>query len=144
MASITFNDGGAATLDNGLTAIASGAASRFANWVPFTRRFGASATALGTGARAMFTFRTEYGASFELREIPNSSLSIVLRLKRHLENGGTCTVNTGDSASRSYATCGLSPDGSVGLTLSDPQQLTYTLSLSLINLGAASDMLCEY
>jgi hypothetical protein len=144
MASISFNDGVAATLDNGLTAIAGGAASRFANWTPFTRRVGPSATSLATGARTMFTFRTDYGASFEMREIPASAMSVVLRLKRHLENGGTVTVTTGDSAARTYATCGLAPDAALGLTMTDPVQLTYTLSIALINLGAASDMLCEY
>ena len=144
MASITFNDGAAATLDNGLTAIASGVGSRFANWTPFTRKHGAAATSLATGARSMFTFRTEYGATFELRDIPNTTLPVVLRLKRHLEGGGTCTVNTGDGAAHSYATCGLAPDSAVGLSLADPANLLYTLSLSLINLGAASDMLCEY
>jgi len=144
VASITFNDGAAATLDNGLTAIAAGVASRFSSWLPFTRRVGAAATNLATGARAMFTFRVEYGATFELREIPASALLVCLRLKRHLENGGTCTVTTGDTAARSYATCGLAPDAGVGLTVADSAQPTYTLSLSLINLGAASDMLCEY
>jgi hypothetical protein len=144
MASITFNDGVAATLDNGLTAIASGAASRFAGWTPFTRKVGHSAHSLATGARSMFTFRTEYGATFELRELPAASLSVALRLKRHLEGGGTCTVNTGDSAARSYATCGLNDGASVGISPQDMQQFTYTVSLSLINLGAAADMLCEY
>jgi len=145
MASITFNDGAAATLDNGLTAIASGVASRFANWTPFTRKVGASAQSLATGARAMFAFRTEYGATFEIREVPATALAVVLRLKRHLEGGGTCTVTTGDTSSRAYATCGLAGGAEVGLSQSDSVQLTYTVSLSLLNLaGSPADMLCEY
>lgn len=144
MASIAFNDGAAATLDNGLTAIASGVGSRFANWTPFTRKVGASATSLATGARSMFAFRTDYGASFELRDLPNTALAVALRLKRWLENGGTCTVTTGDASSRVYTTCGLAEGADVTITMSDPQQLSYTVSLALINLGAASDMLCEY
>lgn len=144
MASISFNDGAAATLDNGLTAIASGVGSRFANWTPFTHKVGSAAHSLATGARTMFAFRTDYGARFELRDVPNTAMAVAMRLKRHLENGGTCTVTTGDSASRVYTTCGLAEGSEVAIALADPQQLTYTVSLALINLGAASDMLCEY
>lgn len=144
MASVSFNDGSAATLTNGMTGIGAGVGSRFASWVPFTKKVGESATVLATGARAMFVFRTDYGATFELRDIPNTSLDVVLRLIRHLQNGGTCTVTTGDTASRVYATCGLAPDTDPALAFADPNLLTYSLSLSLINLGAASDMLCVY
>lgn len=144
MASISFNDGAAATLDNGLTAVAGGVASRFAGWTPWTRKVGATAQSLATGARSMFAFRTEYGATFELREIPAASLGTALRLKRHLEGGGTCTVTTADTGARTYTTCGLAGDAQVGIALSDNLQLTYTVSLSLLNLGAAADMLCVY
>jgi hypothetical protein len=144
MASITFNDGTSATLSNGLTATAAGVGSRFAAWVPFTNKVGEAATVLTTGARAMFVFRTDYGATFEMRDIPNTSLDVVMRLMRHLQGGGSCTVTTTDSASRVYTLCYLAPDASLTLSQADPQLLTYTLSLSLITLGAAADMLCVY
>ena len=145
MASITFTDGtGAATLDNGLTGSAGGVGSRFAEWVPFTRRVGERATALGTGASYAFTFRIDYGATFTMRDLPNTGLAIALRLVRHLEGGGTCTVTTSDAASRAYTTCSIDPEGqSPALAFQDAQFLTYSLSLSLINLSGA-DMLCEY
>lgn len=144
MASITFTDGsGTATLDNGLTSSAAGVGSRFANWTPFTRRVGERATALATGASYSFTFRIDYGASFEMRDIPNTNQAVALRLIRHLQGGGTCTVTTGDTASRTYSQASLDPEGDVTLAFQDPQFLTYSMTFSLINLAGA-DMLCTY
>jgi hypothetical protein len=143
VASITFNDGTSATLDNGTTAIAAGVGSRFAAWTPFTRRVGDTAVALATGARNMFIFRTDYGASFELRDVPVTNLAVALRLVRHLQGGGVCTVTTGDTASRTYTNCGLDPEGSVEIAQQDAQLLLYSVRLSLVNLSGA-DMLCTY
>lgn len=145
MASITFNDGTSATLDNGLTATAGGVGSRFASWVPFTRRVGERAVTLATGASFDFTFRIDYGATFQMRDLPNSTQSVALRLIRHLQGGGTCSVATADNSSRTYTTCGLDPQGDVTLAFQDPTFLTYTLTLSLINLASpGADMLCDY
>ena len=145
MASITFNDGTSATLDNGTTAIASGVGSRFADWVPFQRPVGAAAVALGTGARSMFTFRTDYGASFTMNDIPNTSMATMLRCQAHLLGGGTVSVATGDNASWTYATCCLAPDGDVTITLTDKTALLYSMSFTLINIaGSPSAMLCIY
>jgi hypothetical protein len=143
MASITFNDGTSATLDNGLTGVAAGVGSRFASWTPFTRRIGERAVTLATGASFAFTFRIDYGATFELRDLPNTTQSVALRLIRHLQGGGTCTVTTGDAAARVYTTCAIDPEGDVSLAFQDAAYLTYTMSLSLINLSGA-DMLCQY
>ena len=144
MASISFTDGtGAATLDNGTTGIASGVGSRFANYVPFTRRVGEAATALATGVRSMFTFRIDYGATFEMRDVPVTNLATALRLVRHLQGGGTCTVTTGDTSSRTYSNCGIDPEGDVEISMQDPQNLLYSVRLSVINLSGA-DMLCTY
>lgn len=131
------------TLDNGYTIVGNGYVSRFANYTPFTKRIGDTAIALGTGARTMFTFRIDYGASFEMREIPNTSLSTALALIRHLQNGGVVTVDVADGVNGPYTNCVLAPDGDVNLALQDSVELTYTLSLSVINLSAA-DMLCAY
>lgn len=145
MASITFNDGTSATLDNGTTGVAGAAGSRFANWTPFTRRVGDTGVALATGARSMFTFRIDYGATFEMRDIPATAQATALRLIRHLQGGGTCSVATADNSSRTYTTCGLDPQGDVTLAFQDPTFLTYTLTLSLINLASpGADMLCDY
>lgn len=144
MASITFTDAsGTATFDNAMATLAGGVASRFANWVPFQRPVGAVATSLGTGARAMFRFRTDYGASFQVPEIPLGNMATALRLQAHLLDGGTVIVRTDDAAGRTYTTCCLAPDGDVTLELADRQTLTYTMGLSLINLGG-TPMLCDY
>ncbi len=145
MASITFNDGTSATLDNGMTASAIAPASRFADWTPFQRPVGAAAVALGTGARSMFTFRTDYGASFAMNDIPNTSMSVMLRCQAHLLGGGTVTVTTSDNASRIYNTCCLAPDGDVSITLQDKTALLYSMSFTLINIAATPvAMICEY
>lgn len=144
MASITFTDsGGTATLDNGLASTASGVGSRFANWTPFTRRVGDRAVALATGAVSHFTFRIDYGAQFSMRDLPVTTQATALRLIRHLQGGGVCTVTTGDTSSRIYTNCSIDPEGDVTLSFQDSTFLTYELSLSLINLSAA-DMLCYY
>jgi hypothetical protein len=145
MASITFNDGTSATLDNGTTGMSGGLGSRFADWTPFQRPIGAAAVSLGTGARSMFTFRTDYGASFTMNDIPNTSMDTMLRCQAHLLGGGTVSVATGDNASRTYATCCLAPDGDVSITLQDKTALLYSMSFTLINIaGSPSAMLCIY
>lgn len=144
MASIRFTDAiGTATITNGLDQIARGVGSRFASWVPFQRPVGAVATALGTGARSMFRFRTDHGASFQMREIETTDLPQVLRLMEHLESGGTCAVFTDDIYGRSYASCCLAPGAEMQLEMASSTDLTYTLSLTLLNLGA-TPMLCDY
>lgn len=144
MASITFTDGtGTATLDNGSTAIAGGVGSRFASWTPFTRRIGERAVALGTGATYAFTFRIDRGATFTMRDIEASAQETALRLIRHLLGGGTCTVTTGDTASRTYNSCSIDPEATPALAFQDATFLTYSLDVSVINLSGA-DMLCTY
>lgn len=143
MAYIAWNDGAAKQLDNGKRSIANGVGSRFTGWVPFTRRIGTAATALGTGARHMFTFRIDYGASFTLRDIANTDLDLALQLMRHLQGGGVVTIAVEDGVNSPYTNCGIDPEGDVSLAQDDVSALTYTLSLSVINLSAA-DMLCEY
>ena len=144
MASLTFTDAsGTATCDNAMTTIAGGVASRFANYVPFQRPVGAVATSLGTGARTMFRFRTDFGASFQVTDIPLGNLATALRLQTHLLDGGTVIVRTDDAAGRTYVSCCLAPDADVTLELADRQTLTYTLGLTLINLNG-TPMLCDY
>jgi len=145
MASIVFNDGVSTTLDNGTTGFQSGVGSRFSDWTPFQRPIGPAVTALGTGQRYQYAFRTDYGASFSMMDIPNTSMSVMLRLQSHLVGGGTCTVNTGDSASRSYTTCCLAPDGDVTIALQDKGLLLYSMSFVLINVATSpAAMICEY
>jgi hypothetical protein len=92
----------------------------------------------------MFTFRIDYGATFEMRDIPNTSVATALSLIRWMQNGGVVRVNTQDgNVAHDYTNCVLSPDAMPTLTMTDATELRYTLSLSVINLSGA-DMLCEY
>lgn len=67
------------------------------------------------------------------------------RLRRHLLNGGTCSVQTSDAAASAYATCGLKPGGAPQLQLTNRRRIEYTLSLALLNLaGSPAQMVCRY
>lgn len=144
---ITFTDTvGAATLRNGKTS----PADRFAGWTEMGSPVGDSAHRLSDAVLTMFRERDDFGASFELRMIPVAAVSgvrlveVAARLKYHLLNGGSCTVNTGDTASSSY-TCGLYPGSSPSLTQSNPALLEYTLSLQVVNIaGSPVRMICRY
>jgi hypothetical protein len=141
MASIVFNDGTSATLTNGKPS----PADRFSSWNPSSIIYGAEEEALGTGQLYTFSFRNDYLVTFELRAIPQSQMSVMLRLQRHLKSGGTVTVNTGDAASRSYATCCLQKGADCAPKLSDPQNIEYTQTFALRNVaGSPVDMICRY
>lgn len=145
---ISFTDTiGAATLSNGKTA----PADRFSSWLPKSLPMGDAIERDSDGARIMFQTRDDWGVTFELRRIPSqtaggvSMFEIADRLRRHLLMGGTCTVNTGDAGSRSYATCGLMPGTEPQLTQTDARAIEHTLSLALINLaGSPTQMICRY
>lgn len=137
--SIAFNDGSAATLSNGLAA----PGSRFRNWSPYTMPHGPREHALADGLPYKYVYRTDYAARFELPYIPNTELDVLLRLHRHLERGGQCTVNTGDAGTRQY-TAVLAPGAVLQPPeLSVPRLLLYTARFDLLN-TAQADMLCEY
>lgn len=146
--SIAFTDNiGAAVLTNGKPF----PADRFSSWTPISRPFGESAMRQSDGRLTMFKLRDDYGVTFELRGIPSTKspalLDIADRLCYWLENGGTCSVTTGDADSNVYPTCGLLPGANMraDLKMSDPQMLEYTLSLSLLNLsGTPVRMVCRY
>lgn len=141
MASISWTDDeGVALLTNGVPA----PGDRFRGWLPMSRPVGAMDTSLGTGRRYMFAFRYDRMASFTLEQIPMAELDLVVRLISHLESGGTCTVTTGDTANRVYLTCGLAEGAEPQLTQQDAANLTYALSLTLVNLGNTDPMLCDY
>lgn len=146
MAHIAFTDHiGAAQLDNGLTAVAAGVGSRFRNWVSEPKVIGPRRHALGTGAAHVFAFRTDYVATFELHEIPNSAVPVLDRLIAHLRRGGTCAVHTGDADDRIYPVCGLAEGGDVTKRQQDARELTWRAAFALVNLDDdPTDMLCLY
>lgn len=151
MASISFTDSlgvtgaaGTVTLDNGTTGMSLGVGSRFADWIPFQRPIGPRAVSLGTGVPTQFRFRTDYGASFAMNDIPNTSMTAMLRTQDWLLRGNAVTVATGDSGSpsRTY-TAYLAPEGDVQISLQDKAVLLYSMTFVLIN-STAAPMLCIY
>lgn len=145
-AKIDFTDGiGATSLDNGMGAVAGAVGARFANWVSESTPIGAARTALGTGARAMFTFRTDYTATFELQDIPNANVTIVDRLIAWLLAGGTVSVTCADSGGAVFATCGLAEGSTPKKTMFNKTDQTWAVSLKLVNLAASpAAMTCVY
>lgn len=144
--SITFTDGiGAATLTNGKPY----PANRFSNWNPFSMPYGDRVTRQSDRTPTMFRLGSLYGASFELRMIPQRTsggvrlVTIADRLRYHLLNGGSCTVNTGDTDTAIYTGCYVAPGVDPQLSMADPNQLEHTLTLSLIN-PAGTRMVCHY
>jgi hypothetical protein len=149
MASISFNDAsgvtgaaGVVTLTNDTTSISLGVGSRFADWTPFQRPIGPRVPALGTGVPYQFRFRTDYGASFSMTDIPNTNMTQMLRTQEWLLRGNAITVTTSDASARTY-TAYLAPEGDIALTLQDKNLLLYSMSFVLIN-SAAAPMLCIY
>lgn len=146
--SIQFTDGiGAATLNNGKPS----PGDRFSGWAPKTLPYGESVNRQSDHALMLFKLGTQYGCTFALTQIPVATtggqrlVDLADRLIAWLLSGGTCTVNTGDVESNSYATCGLMPGTTPELALSDKVNLEYTLTLALINLaGSPVRMVCHY
>jgi hypothetical protein len=150
MAQVQFTDGtGAATLRNNFYGTA---ASRFANWTPMTRPYGDAVPRMSDHAITMFKLGTDYGATFDLVGIPVKAqtgavnyVAIADRLIAWLMQGGQCSVQTEDSATNTYATCGLAPGTTPTLRMTNRKTLEYTLSLSLINLaGSPVQMVAVY
>lgn len=73
-----------------------------------------------------------------------AQIDVADRLIYHLQNGGQCTVATGDAANSAYATCGLRKGTAPSLQL-DRRTMEYTLSLQLLNTaGSPARMLARY
>lgn len=117
---------------------------RFSAWTPRSKPVGPAETALGSGQRYVFPFRTDHTASFEIREIPNTSMALMLRLEEWLLRGGQVTLTTGDSLSSVYLTC-LAPETVPAISQSDSRELTYTFAVTLLNIAVVPvRMVCQY
>lgn len=132
---------GVASLSNGLPV----PLDRLASWNPKAKPIGPAERAVGTGSLFTFTFRTDYTASFEIRNIPNSSMALMLRLQEHLLKGGQVSLTTGDSLSSVYPTCELAPDTEPTITPSDSRELRFVFAVTLLNVAATPvRMICQY
>lgn len=142
MAQIQWTDTiGAATLTNSKPS----PGNRFRGWTPFGGIKGAEEEALGTGQLFTFSFRDEYLVAFAIEAIPRSAMALMLRLQRHLAKGGTVSVQTEDSSSRTYATCCSVKGQPAQIQLSDQQSLEYTMTFTLRNVAESpTDFICTY
>lgn len=112
-------------------------ASRLNNWMPGARVVGPRHILLGSGAPRVYRFRADHTAQFEFRDIPNTAMGTMVALQLHLSGGGIVSVETTDAQNRIYANCALAPDADPPeITLSDPQQMRYTMAFALVNLDA--------
>lgn len=136
--SIAFNDGAAASLVP--------ITGRLDGWIPSpgASLFGDRQDPLDRAtAPVVFEIGINASASFSVL-FTNDNMPIAVRLKKHLERGGVCTVNTGDNTNRSYANCCLYADGDIpAITQENKDVLDYRITLTLRNL-ASTDMVCIY
>lgn len=141
MGSIAWTDSeGAAVLSNDVPSVG----GRFKAWTSRRRPVGPRETALGTGRLFRFAFRYERIASFTLDEIPTASQALMDRLIEWLEDGGTVQINTGDNASRVYTAVGLAEGTDIDKQQQSGADLTYRLSLTVVNLANDDDLICDY
>lgn len=136
-----------AVLQSDYNGIAGSVGARFRDWTPFSTPVGPAVNALGTGVLYRYTFRTDYGASFRITELPNdaATMATMLRLRRWLLAGGSVQVITDDQSSRTYAECGLAPEATPDITLDNPADLRYAMSLAVINIASSPvPMICSY
>jgi hypothetical protein len=131
--SVSFSNGRPTPLD------------RFGGWTPMSNPVGPAQTAVGTGRRYTFPFRTDHTVSFEIRNIPNTLVWQAVKLQEHLLRGGLVSINTGDSLNSVYTQCCLAPDTVPQITQSDARELEYTMSLTLLNVaGSPFRMIAQY
>ena len=129
MASITWDGGTLANVWVGTPA------SRLNAFEPSAKVVGQRRTLLGTGAPRVWAYRTDYVATFEIRDIPNSALADCVALSEHLQNGGVVTVTPDDTLAVSYDNCVLAPGAEAPTPkLTDPQAMRYRLEFTLLNL----------
>ncbi|HEY0528681.1 MAG TPA: hypothetical protein VGD02_07620, partial [Gemmatimonadaceae bacterium] len=136
------------TYDVPATALSNGKprpGDRLANWHPSGTAIADEEEALGTGQLYTFTFRDEYLVTFDLKPIPQSSVSRMLRLQRQLKKAGTVNVTTGDTSNRVYPTCCAIKGADPAPRLADPKLLEYSMTFQLRNVDASpTDFLCIY
>ena len=143
--SIVFDDGASATLTNGKPY----PANRFDNWTTSPIFRGTRAHRQSDLTPTAFSTARLSSCSFQLSKIPSRTtsalryLTIADRLIAHLLNAGSCTVNTGDTDTNSYSGLYLVPGFEPQITLSDANQLEYTLTLALFS-PAGARLICNY
>ena|SRR5687768_5113409 len=131
-ATISFNDGSGVQ-----TITPSSTVNRLNKWRPRPQSIGERAIAVGDGAGYHWAHRTDYGASFELPNIPNTSEAVLQAFLLHANAFGLFTITSADSESNTYTACQIAPGTFMELSDPDPETLEYTLYGQVINLSAS-------
>lgn len=143
MASITFNNGSGSQT---ISSAANAPANRFNNWKSKRNGIGERATAVGDGKRYQYTLRTDYGASFQLDYIANTTTNQtkLTDFEAWANGGGEFTVTCADPGTHTYSECCLAPGTMVEIVV-DRKLKCITLILDVINVAASpSQMICAY
>jgi len=141
MAAITFTDSiGSATLESDLDA----PGNRTAGWTPLAQPIGPLVHALGTGIPEMWAHRVDYGASFSLPFLPDSCQAVATRLIAHLKRAGSVRIETGDASNNAYDNCYIWPGSEPKLSERAQGSLRRTFTVSVLQPGATSPLVCLY
>lgn len=133
---ISFTDGtGAATLTH-LT-------PRWGAWRPDIDSVADRHVAVGTGITYAWEMRVDDTVDFEVRDLQADDLAVALRLKRHLVNGGTAVVATGDLDANSY-TIRLRPGTVPELRGPDPDTMYFVLAVAAKRASGSGTMAAPY
>jgi hypothetical protein len=139
-AAIRFNDGSGQQTITTLSPL-----GRFNRWRPLPDTIGERANALGDGRLYQWSHRTDYGASFELPDIAHTESAKLQDFLLWANQGGSFAIDTADSESNSFADVQVAPGTRAELSEPDRELLTYTLTLSVINVAASPTRLrCVY
>jgi hypothetical protein len=101
-------------------------------WRPDVDKIGDAVERLSDGTRYLFQFRRDYLAEFTVPLLAPSQLTVALRLKEHLLDGGTVTVITSDRDFSAYD-CILAPGTEPAVEFADPAVLDYAFRVTLKN-----------
>lgn len=139
MATITFNDGTARTLQNN----APYPGSNFRGWKAQPKVQAARQFSLADGTPYVWKHRTDWKVSFAIENLRPVDLDVAQYCIAHLENAGTVTLNTGDTSARTHTA--MMSDGD-GASIDGPNERGYyTFSATLTVIPApATPPLCTY
>lgn len=117
-ATISFDDGSGVQ-----TITPSPSHARLNRWRPRPQSIGERAIAVGDGAGYHWAHRTDYGASFELPNIPNTAEAVLQDFLLWANAFGRFTITSNDSESNVYTACQIAPGTFMELSDPDPETL---------------------
>lgn len=133
--------------DRVLRPVFSAPGDRLRGWTPDARPVGDAGIILSSGRRELWTYRTDFTASFILPGIvpasasPECTLARALEFQAYARAGNFFNVAVEDAVGTPSVTCWLAEGADVTIALADPGALLYTVSLTV---AAASPLVCVY